>query len=126
MRPFPRFFNPHSAPATEWRSARGTARSLPAFGRKGRGEGVSPRLSVWNRELSNDHADAPQAQAGLIGARALLVREENEIGAADDVLERHEADLGHAAVDRIVAIVGEDKIMSRRHDVDGRVFERPV
>src|ERR1700682_2514723 len=48
-----------------------------------------------------------------------LDREEDDLGATDDVLERHVADTAafgsHAAVGRVVAIVAHHEIMTGRH-----------
>src|SRR5215813_3977363 len=57
---------------------------------------------------------APERPAAL----ALMDREENDLGAADDVLERHEADLRGAAVLRVVAVVAHHEIIAGRHLVD--------
>src|SRR5215475_14452967 len=59
---------------------------------------------------------------------ALGDREENHLGATDEILERYVADGGHhAAVLRIVAVVAHHEVMARRHDIfDGVVVEAVV
>jgi hypothetical protein len=54
--------------------------------------------------------------------------EEDHLGAADDVLERHVADRRlHAAVGRVVAVVAHHEEVARRHGVDvGVVVEAVV
>ena len=55
------------------------------------------------------HRPAPE----LPGALALEDGEENDLRLADDILERHHADLAEAAVGRIVAVVAHHEIMIR-------------
>src|SRR5581483_9283201 len=62
------------------------------------------------------------------GRLALGDREENELGATDEIPERYVADSGHhAAVLRIVAVVAHHEVMTGRHDIfDGVVVEAVV
>ena len=91
----------------------------PAFELR-RGES-SPSGSSNDREQPVPAHD-PRPAPDLPGRLAVADREEDDLGAADDVVERHVADLAqHAAVGRIVAVVAHHEVVVGRHGVDRRV-----
>src|SRR6516225_5402191 len=59
-------------------------------------------------------------------ALTLVDREENDLRFADDILNRHHANLAEAAVGGIVAIVTHHEIMVGRHCVDLGVVGKSV
>src|SRR5664280_3772055 len=84
-----------------------------------------PYGSSHNREQpvpAHRHRPTPE----LPGALALIDGEENDLRLADDILERHRADLAEAAVGGIVAIVAHHEIMAGRHGVNLGVVGKAV
>src|SRR4029077_5029967 len=62
--------------------------------------------------------------------RPLVDRKEDDLGPADQVLERHVADPalvpGKPRVARVIAVVAHHEIVARRHFIDLRIVERSV
>src|ERR1700759_4656603 len=82
--------------------------------------------------LANDIEQAlptqrPRPQPYLPRMRIAAHREENNLGLADQVLERHVSDAAgrrrNAAVERIITVVAHHEIMIRRHDIDPCVVD---
>src|SRR5258706_12058860 len=94
---------------------------------------VCPRASVDRFEEALV-ADRPRPLPNLPDLRLAIEfvvtnrREENELGFADQILVRHEADAGRAvaAVGGVVAVVAHHEIMARRYDEFLGVVERPL
>src|SRR5262249_33473545 len=92
-----------SAPGRANPCRRSGGRSVPRAPR-------APWSGPWPYGSSHDreqpaptHREWPAPE--LPGALAFIDREEDDLGTADDVLERHGADLREAAVGRVVAVV---------------------
>ena len=71
-------------------------------------------------------ADGERPLPDFPEARLAVDREEQDLGPADQVLERDEADMVDAAVERVVAIVAHGEDMAGRDLVDAGVVERAV
>src|SRR5580704_647412 len=89
---------------------------------------------AWRLALGSSHefqqpfpAHAPRPRPDFPGMLAAADREENDLGAPDDVLERHVSDLAEdATVGGIVAVVAHHEEMPGWHFVDGRVVVEAV
>src|SRR3977135_3500959 len=69
----------------------------------------------------------PRPTPNLPGLFAFRHREENNLGAANEIFERHKADRAErAAVGRIVPIVAHHEEMTGRHFIDLGIVVEPV
>src|SRR5258707_14162927 len=70
--------------------------------------------------------DRPQEAVRAQFVRIRVDRKEDPCDATDETVARDEADVGNAAIARVVAIVAEDEVASRRYRDLLRVVEKAV
>src|SRR5258707_7421670 len=70
--------------------------------------------------------DRPQEAVRAQFVRIRVDRKEDPCDATDETVARDEADVGNAAIARVVAIVAEDEVASRRYGDLLRVVENAV
>ena len=85
------------------------------------------RLAAHRTIVNSLDQRTVHGQRHTFQAASPVDREEDDLGAADEVVERHIADLAqHAAVGRVVAVVAHHEVVAGRHRVDLRVVVEGV